>query len=144
MHFNKYTHQRQELDKKITSIHFITKQLEIPTAFLNRVLKSEVYEYVYAPEGFKSKTSVLKLNRAFYCLKESRNVWNDTFTDVSLKYNFIRTREKSSIFFVFVFIRFVGVGLENWPCYRIQFPCRAGVGGVFWLVYVPSIQFDLH
>ncbi|KAJ8736960.1 hypothetical protein PYW07_000231 [Mythimna separata] len=63
-------------------------QLDIPTAFLNGKLKSEVY--IKVPQGLKMKNSnskiVLKLKRALYGLTESPKCWNETI-DVFAKNN---------------------------------------------------------
>ena len=66
------------------------RQLDIPTAFLNGKLDSEVY--IYAPLGLKSDSPVLKLNRALYGLKESPKIWNDTFNDFATKNKFERSK----------------------------------------------------
>lgn len=66
------------------------RQLDIPTAFLNGELNSEVY--IKPPEGLKTKSQVLKLNRALYGLKESPRVWNDTFSNFAIKNKLKRSR----------------------------------------------------
>lgn len=66
------------------------RQLDIPTAFINGYLESEVY--IYKPDGLKSNSSIFKLIRALYGLKESPKVWNDTFNDFALKNNFERSK----------------------------------------------------
>lgn len=57
------------------------KQLDIPTAFLNGKLKSEVF--ISVPEGVttEKKGTVLKLKKALYGLKESPRCWNERFNE---------------------------------------------------------------
>ncbi|KAG6446041.1 hypothetical protein O3G_MSEX004231 [Manduca sexta] len=54
------------------------RQLDIPTAFLNGTLDSEVY--IKIPEGVNiyNKEKVLKLQKALYGLKEAPKCWNET------------------------------------------------------------------
>lgn len=60
------------------------KQLDIPTAFLNGKLDSEVYLKV--PEGVTTEEGkVLKLNRGLYGLKESPKCWNRRFDEFAQK-----------------------------------------------------------
>ncbi|KAG5893279.1 hypothetical protein JTB14_002682 [Gonioctena quinquepunctata] len=73
------------------------RQLDIPTAFLNGTLESEVF--IYAPSGVKTKLPILKLNRAFYGLKESPKVWNDTFNDFATKNKFERSRHDCCLYY---------------------------------------------
>jgi len=47
--------------------NWIIQQLNIPTAFLNSKLESDVY--IYPPEGYVTESKVLKLNRALCGLK---------------------------------------------------------------------------
>lgn len=59
-------------------------QLDVPTAFLNGVLESEVY--IKVPQGIESTgNKVLKLRRSLYGLKESPKCWNIQFNNVMLK-----------------------------------------------------------
>lgn len=53
------------------------KQLDIPTAFLNGELNSNIY--IKYPEGLQNKTEgkVLKLKKALYGLKEAPRCWNE-------------------------------------------------------------------
>lgn len=51
------------------------RQLDVPTAFLNGTLESEIY--IKAPKGIQvKKGNVLKLNRGLYGLRESPKCWN--------------------------------------------------------------------
>ena len=59
------------------------KQLDIPAAFLNGELESEVF--VYPPKGLMTKSKVLKLNRALYGLKETPKTWSKRFNKFSIK-----------------------------------------------------------
>lgn len=58
-----------------------TQQLDIPTAFLNGNVESEVY--IKVPQGIviNDKGKVLKLKKALYGLKESPKCWNKTFNE---------------------------------------------------------------
>lgn len=68
-------------------------QLDIPTAFLNGKLKSEIY--IKVPQGLKVKNSnsktVLKLKRALYGLTESPKCWNETIDDFAKNNGFQRS-----------------------------------------------------
>lgn len=70
--------------------------MDIPTAFLNGKLENEVYWL--KTEGVKSRTPILRLNRALYGLKESPKVWNETFNEFALKHNFERSRYDSCLY----------------------------------------------
>ena len=59
------------------------RQLDIPTAFLNGKLESQVY--IKIPEGIScGGAEELKLRRALYGLKESPKCWNDRFDEFSM------------------------------------------------------------
>jgi hypothetical protein len=67
------------------------KQLDIPTAFLNGELNTEVY--IKPPEGLNIKGSkVLKLNKALYGLKEAPICWNKQFNKFMKKLNFKKSQ----------------------------------------------------
>lgn len=70
-------------------------QLDVPTAFLNGKLTSDVF--IKTPKGVdqNSKGKVLKLKRALYGLKESPKCWNETFDNVARQIGF--TRSKSDV-----------------------------------------------
>ena len=53
--------------------NWMLKQFDIPTAFLNGKLQSNVY--IYCPRGIIAKTPTLKLNRSLYGLKESPKMY---------------------------------------------------------------------
>ena len=58
---------------------FILYQMDIKSAFLNDILKEEVY--VKKPPGFESKEfpdHVYKLDKALYGLKQAPRAWFDT------------------------------------------------------------------
>lgn len=67
-------------------------QLDIPTAFLNGYLESEVY--IKVPKGLeiKDQTKVLKLEKALYGLKEAPRCWNKRFDEFCEKINMRRSR----------------------------------------------------
>lgn len=66
------------------------RQLDIPTAFLNGMLTSEVY--IKTPKGLDiGKSKVLKLNRALYGLRESPRCWNNQFDKIMKDLDFQRS-----------------------------------------------------
>lgn len=71
-----------------------TKQIDIPTAFLNGNLQTEVY--IKVPEGVSlesnRKGTVLKLQKALYGLKESPKCWNTRFDTFCNKINMKRSK----------------------------------------------------
>lgn len=67
------------------------RQLDVPTAFLNGNLESEVY--IKAPPGvIVEKNKVLKLNRGLYGLRESPKCWNERFDCFMTKNGFTRSQ----------------------------------------------------
>lgn len=67
------------------------KQLDIPTAFLNSNINSEVY--MKAPKGLiVEKGKVLKMNKGLYGLKESPKCWNNKFNEFANEYGLIRSK----------------------------------------------------
>lgn len=67
------------------------KQMDIPTAFLNGELKSDIY--IKYPEGLaKEKGKVLKLRKALYGLKEAPRCWNEKLNDFLIKKGFNRSQ----------------------------------------------------
>lgn len=66
------------------------KQLDIPTAFLNGTLETDIY--IKPPRGINvNKDKVLKLNRALYGLRDSPKCWNNKFDTVANSYGFKRS-----------------------------------------------------
>lgn len=65
------------------------KQLDVPTAFLNGILDSEVY--IFQPKGVKGNQKVLKLQRALYGLRESPRCWNQRFNEFATMCNLRRS-----------------------------------------------------
>lgn len=49
---------------------------DVPTAFLQSRLESQIY--IYPPEGVNTKSNVLRLNRPLYGLRESPSAWSQT------------------------------------------------------------------
>lgn len=67
------------------------RQLDIPSAFLNGKLESEVY--IKIPDGLnEDRNKVLKLNRALYGLKESPKCWNNKFNEIMKDLDFERSQ----------------------------------------------------
>ncbi|GJS57792.1 putative ribonuclease H-like domain-containing protein [Tanacetum coccineum] len=65
----------------VASIKMTIYQMDVNTAFLNGVLKEEVY--VCQPEGFFDPdhlTRVYRLKKALYSLKQAPRAWYDTFS----------------------------------------------------------------
>lgn len=65
------------------------RQIDVPTAFLNGELDTEVY--IKRPEGIVTDCYVFKLNRALYGLRNSPRCWNDTFTEKMISYGYKRS-----------------------------------------------------
>ncbi|KAG5891646.1 hypothetical protein JTB14_001816 [Gonioctena quinquepunctata] len=64
-------------------------QIDVPTAFLNGVMTTEVF--MKAPEGLKTESKYLNLNRALYGLRNAPKCWNIKFNQVMTKLNFKRS-----------------------------------------------------
>lgn len=74
------------------------RQLDVPTAFLNGKLESEIY--LKPPEGIKvSLNKVLKLNRGLYGLRESPKVWNQRFNEYMERKGFTRSKHDFCLYF---------------------------------------------
>lgn len=68
--------------------HF--KQFDVKAAYLNGVLKEDVY--IYPPKGVTCKENdVLKLNKSLYGLKQSAKCWNDKVNTILLNLGFVRS-----------------------------------------------------
>ncbi|KAG5890358.1 hypothetical protein JTB14_015760 [Gonioctena quinquepunctata] len=67
------------------------RQLDIPTAFLNGKVETEVY--IKIPDGVNiDESKVLKLDRALYGLKESPRCWIDKFNEIMTDLHFRRSK----------------------------------------------------
>lgn len=64
-------------------------QIDVPTAFLNGTMDTEVY--IKAPEGLKTQSKYMKLNRALYGLRNAPKCWNIKFNQVMEKLEFMRS-----------------------------------------------------
>lgn len=74
------------------------RQLDVPTAFLNGMLESEVY--MKPPEGVETmKNKVLKLNRGLYGLRESPKCWNQRFDNYIQEKGFKRSQHDFCLYF---------------------------------------------
>lgn len=69
--------------------NYLTRQLDIPTAFLNGELEQDIY--IKTPEGVDSDSPVLKLRKALYGLKEAPRSWNRKFHEFVTKNGLIRS-----------------------------------------------------
>lgn len=83
-------------------------QMDVKTAFLNGVLKEELYMkqppgYKAVPMNAKDKTSeyVLKLNKSIYGLKQAPLVWNQTINKTLRSLGFTRSVEEPCIYYNF-------------------------------------------
>lgn len=66
------------------------KQLDIPTAFLNGKLDTEVY--IKPPKGVKCPTNALKLMKSLYGLRSSPRKWNERFNEAVQTHGLIRSQ----------------------------------------------------
>lgn len=73
-------------------------QLDVPTAFLNGILTTDVY--IKVPKGVKKEglSNVLKLNRALYGLKEAPKCWNETFDKFAKNNGFLRSKSNVCLY----------------------------------------------
>ena len=72
-------------------LKFKLYQMDVKTAFLNGLLKEEVY--VAQPKGFIDPhflDHVLYLKKALYGLKQAPRAWHDRLTQYLVLYGFIR------------------------------------------------------
>lgn len=67
-----------------------TKQIDVPTAFLNGILEDEVY--IKRPQGVESNEKFFKLKRALYGLRSSPKCWNNRFSEFLLKQGLKRSQ----------------------------------------------------
>ncbi|BES91568.1 Hypothetical protein NTJ_04378 [Nesidiocoris tenuis] len=65
------------------------RQIDVPTAFLNGKLESDVF--IKTPKGLNCDSQILKLNRALYGLRESPKCWNDCFSKEMERFGFKRS-----------------------------------------------------
>lgn len=88
---------RMMISKAVQS-NMIIHQLDIPTAFLNGTVKSEIY--IKTPEGLKTnKDTVLKLKRSLYGLTESPKCWNERIDNFLKEKGFNRSGYDSCLYF---------------------------------------------
>ena len=74
-------------------------QMDVKSAFLNGVLKEEIY--IEQPEGFISKDKpdkVFLLNKALYGLKQAPKAWYSRIDDYLLKLRFIRSCNEATLY----------------------------------------------
>ena len=66
------------------------RQLDIPTAYLNGHVQSEIY--IKAPKGLRTESKILKLQRPLYGIKEASKCWNLRFNTFAIKNGFERSK----------------------------------------------------
>ena len=74
-------------------------QMDVKTAFLNGLLKEDVY--VAQPKGFVDphfSNHVLYLKKAFYELKQAPRAWYDWLTQYLVSHGFIRGKTNQTLF----------------------------------------------
>lgn len=71
-------------------------QMDVPAAFLNSDLETEVY--IRPPKGLDIKYKALKLNKALYGLKKSPQVWNKNFNTFAIKNNCVRSKSDCCLY----------------------------------------------
>ena len=64
-------------------------QIDVPTAFLNGTIDNNVY--IKTPDGLKTESKHLKLNRALYGLRNAPKCWNVKFNEVMKQLKFKRS-----------------------------------------------------
>ncbi|OVF02976.1 hypothetical protein A9F13_47g00066, partial [Clavispora lusitaniae] len=81
-------------------------QMDVKTAFLNGILKEELYMkqppgYKASPKTTKDNTTeyVLKLNKSIYGLKQAPLVWNQTINKTLTSLGFTRSVEEPCIYY---------------------------------------------
>lgn len=73
------------------------EQMDVETAFLNGVIKSEVF--INQPKGYETADNkVYKLQKALYGLRESSRVWYDCFNKFIEKLGFVRSNYDHCLF----------------------------------------------
>ncbi|UYV83381.1 hypothetical protein LAZ67_23000833 [Cordylochernes scorpioides] len=80
-----------------TNKNWEVNQMDIPTAFLNGNIESDIY--IKAPQGVNQENGkIFKLNKALYELRESPNSYNNKFNEIASKYNFTRSLNDSCLY----------------------------------------------
>lgn len=69
--------------------NYLVEQIDVPTAFLNGEIDTDVY--IKKPEGLVSNFKFFKLKRALYGLRNSPKCWNIKFNDIMTNLGFIRS-----------------------------------------------------
>ena len=80
-------------------LKFKLYQMDVKTAFLNRILKEDVY--VAQPKGFIDPhfpDHVLYLKKAFYGLKQAPRAWYDQLTQYLVSHGFTRGKADQTLF----------------------------------------------
>lgn len=72
-------------------------QLDIPTAFLNGQIESEIY--IKTPEGRSNTTDYLRLKRSLYGLKEAPKCWNKRFNQFMLTHGLNRSYNDCCLYY---------------------------------------------
>lgn len=71
------------------------KQFDVTAAFLNGMLKEEIF--MKPPPGFEEGDFVLKLEKSIYGLKQAANVWYNTLSDALQKIGFVKSETDSCL-----------------------------------------------
>lgn len=80
---------------KASKESLVVKQYDVTAAFLNGMLKEEIY--MRPPPGFEEGNFVLKLDKSIYGLKQAANVWYNTFSDALHSIGFQKSKSDSCL-----------------------------------------------
>lgn len=72
------------------------RQLDIPAAFLNGKLDSEIY--IKLPKGVNYPSDILKLKKSLYGLRSAPRKWNERFNGAVEKYGLVRLPNDSCLY----------------------------------------------
>lgn len=75
---------------KASKEKLVVKQFDVKAAFLNGMLKEEIY--MKPPPGFEEGDFVLKLEKSLYGLKQAANVWYRTLSSALINIGFRKSQ----------------------------------------------------
>lgn len=79
------------------SRNYVVKNFDFDTAFLNGILKEEIY--MQQPEGFQTgENDVCKLQRSIYGLRQSARVWNQALHEILVKLKFVQSEHDKCLY----------------------------------------------